>query len=153
MLFQVSSVVLGWALRMSALSFAEELFDGIEVGTVGRQEEELCAGVADGAADGLALVGAEVVHDDDVSGRECGDEELLDPGGEADAVDGAVEDAGGVDPVVSEGGEESEGAPAAVGAPCRGAGVPRGAQPLSGVMLVLAQVSSMKTRRRGSSLS
>ena len=64
---------------------------------------------------------AEIVEDDDVAGLECGDEELLDIGAEAFAVDEPVEDA------------------------CR-------PQPRSGAMLVFAQVSSMNTRRFGSTL-
>ena len=42
-------------------------FDRIEVGTVGRQEEELGAGGADGVANGSPLVAAEIVHHDDVA--------------------------------------------------------------------------------------
>jgi len=49
------------------LEFGEGLYDGIEVGTVGRQEEELGAYVVDGFAGGLAFAAAEIVHDDDVA--------------------------------------------------------------------------------------
>lgn len=51
---------------------------------------------------------AEVVHDDDVSGLECGNEELLDIGGEELAVDRAVEHAGGIDPVMAQRSQEGQ---------------------------------------------
>lgn len=41
---------------------------------------------------------SQIGHDDDVAERQGGDKELLDMGGEALAVDGVVEDAGGVNP-------------------------------------------------------
>ncbi len=85
------------------LELCEDLLDRVEVGRVGRQEEELGAGGADGAADGLAFVAAEIVHDDDVAGLERRDEELLDIGAEALAVDRPVEDAGRIDPVAAQG--------------------------------------------------
>jgi len=58
---------------------------------------------------------AEVVHDDDVAGREGWHEELLDIGGEELAVDRTVEHAGRIDPVVAERGEEGERAPSPEG--------------------------------------
>ena len=79
---------------------------GLRSGAVGRQEEQPGPGGADCATDGLAFVASQIVHNDDVAGRQGGDEELLDIGGEALAVDGAVDDAGGVDPVAPEGGKE-----------------------------------------------
>lgn len=96
------------------LEFGEGLFDGIEVGTVGRQEEEIGAYVADGFAGGLAFVAAEIVHDDDVAQSERWDQELLDVGEVLLAVDWTVEEAGGVDPIDAQRGEEDERAPAAV---------------------------------------
>ena len=44
-------------------------------------------GAADGVADGLALMAAEIVEDDKVAGLERWDQELLGPGPEAMAVD------------------------------------------------------------------
>ncbi len=49
------------------LQLGEDLLDGIEVGRVFRQEEELGAGGADGVANGSPLVAAEIVHHDDVA--------------------------------------------------------------------------------------
>jgi len=53
----------------------EDLLDGVQIGRVFRQEEELGAGRADGMANGAALVAAEIVEDDECrpvsrSGRE-----------------------------------------------------------------------------------
>ena len=68
----------------------------------------------DGGTDGAALVTAEVVHHHDIARRERGDEGLLDPGGEALGIDRAVEQAGCLDAVGAQGGEESQPAPVAV---------------------------------------
>lgn len=51
---------------------------------------------------------AEIVEDDDAARFELGDEELLDPCGEAFAIDRAIEDAGSNDPIVPEAGDEGQ---------------------------------------------
>ncbi len=71
------------------------------------------AGGSDCLANGLTLVATEVVHDDNVAGFERGHEALLDPCGEAEAVDRSVEDAWRIDPVVPERCEEGQRAPMA----------------------------------------
>jgi hypothetical protein len=60
------------------LELGKDLFDGIEIGIVRRQEEELCSDLAYGLSHRFPLVGAGIVHDDDVAGRERGNENLLD---------------------------------------------------------------------------
>ena len=50
------------------LDLGEGLFDGIEVGAVGRQEPEPGADGFDRVADALGFVTSQVVHDDDVAG-------------------------------------------------------------------------------------
>nr|WP_246668462.1 hypothetical protein [Bradyrhizobium elkanii] len=54
---QVASTVRSAAF----LELDEDLLDRVEILAVGRQEEQICAGGADGATDGLAFVIAEVV--------------------------------------------------------------------------------------------
>jgi hypothetical protein len=103
------------SLSKQGLELGEDLLDGIEIGAVGRQEEELGACGTDGAADGLALVTAEIVEDDDVTRPEDGHEDLLDVGEEALAVDRTIDDARSLDAVVSEGSEEGQRAPSALG--------------------------------------
>ena len=71
------------------LELCEDLLDGVEVGAVRRQEQQPRADGADRGPDALALVAAEVVEDDDVSPLQGRDEDLIDVGGEADAVDQA----------------------------------------------------------------
>jgi hypothetical protein len=51
-------------------------------------------------------VAAEIVHDDDVAGLQGGDEDLLDIGSEALAVDRAIENPWSLDPVVAQGGQD-----------------------------------------------
>lgn len=92
----------------------EDLLDRIEVWAIGRKEDEPCARSPDGSSDSGALVGAEIVHDDNVAGLERWHQQLLDIGTEALAVDRPVDDAGRRDPVVAECREESHRPPMAV---------------------------------------
>lgn len=92
----------------------EDLFDGIEVGTVGRQEQQPGSCCADGFAHSRALVAAKIVEDDDVAGLERRDQELLDIGEEALAVDRAIDHSRRVDPVMAKRCEEGQRLPVAV---------------------------------------
>ena len=47
--------------------FGEDLFDGVEVGGIGRQEQKPGSASPDGAAHCLALVATEIIEDDDVA--------------------------------------------------------------------------------------
>ena len=98
-------------------------------------------------------MGAEIVEDHDVAWLQRRHEELFDIGVEALAVDGPVEQAGRVDAVVAQGGEESCGLLRTCPAGTlldEGALSPWPAQPRRRVILVFVQVSSMKTSRLGS---
>ena len=96
------------------LEFSEDLFDRIEVGAVWRQEQQPGANATDRLADGGPFVAAQIVHDDDIAGRERRHQELLDIVGEALTVDRLVEHARRVDPVAAERREEGHGAPMAI---------------------------------------
>jgi len=96
------------------LDLGEGLLDRIEVGGVGRQVPEPCSGRPDKLADGGRLVGAEIVHDDDVAGFERRHELLLDIGLEALAVDRPIEDARGGKAIDPQGSQEGQRAPMSV---------------------------------------
>jgi hypothetical protein len=81
-------------LAEQGFEFGEELLDRIEVGRIGRQVEQLCASGFDGLAHAWHLVGAEIVHHDDVAWRERRHEDLLDIGHKRIAVHRAVNDSG-----------------------------------------------------------
>ena len=66
----------GGGFAQHRLQFGEDLLDR----TVGRQVEQECANLLDGASDSLALVGAKVVDDDNVAGLQSGKQDLLDIG-------------------------------------------------------------------------
>ena len=97
------------------LELGEDLLDRIEIGTVGRQEKPVRASGADGLADSLAFVTAEIVEHDDIARLEGADKKLFDVRAEALAVNRSVKDAGRLDPVHPQGGEEGQRAPAAMG--------------------------------------
>jgi hypothetical protein len=112
----VGDRLVGSRFRLSQQSFelGEDLLDGVEVGRVFRQEDEAGSNISDRLPHGFSLVGAEIVEDDDVARLQRRHEELFDIGVEALAVDGPVEQAGRVDAVVAQGGEESRGLPLAL---------------------------------------
>ncbi len=93
------------------LEFGEHLLDRVEIWTVGRQEEDLCAGRADRGSNSLPLVAAEIVEDDDVAGGQCRDQDTFDIEAEALAVDGAVDDPRSIDPIMTKRGDEGHGMP------------------------------------------
>jgi hypothetical protein len=62
----------------------------------------------------LSFVGSEVIEDHHVARLDGRDEDLLDIGAETLAVDGSIKQAGRVDAVVAQGGEESRGLPLAL---------------------------------------
>jgi hypothetical protein len=73
------------------LELGEGVLDGIEVGTVGRKVWQPRAGRFDGGANAGPLVTGEIVHDDDVAGRQRGNQNLIDISLKPSTVDGAVE--------------------------------------------------------------
>lgn len=76
------------------LELGEELLDRVQVGAVGRQEEHVRAGLADGAAGGLPLMAAEIVEDDDIALGERRGQNLLGIKREQFAIDRTVDDEG-----------------------------------------------------------
>src|SRR3546814_8686554 len=90
------------------LELGEHLFDRVQVGAVGRQEEEARTDAADSGADGRTLVTAQVIHDDNVAGGQRRQQALLDICDEALAVDRLVEDTGRVDAVTAQRRQRSE---------------------------------------------
>src|SRR6266516_2883933 len=96
------------------LELGKDLFDRIEVGAVGWQEEQLSAGSADGVTHGLSLVAAEIIDDDDVAWLEGGYQHYLDIGEEDCAIDRSVDDTGRIDPIGAQRCQECERAPAAL---------------------------------------
>jgi hypothetical protein len=64
--------------------------DRIEVRRVRRKKEELCAMRLDALADAKALVGGEIVHDDDVAVAQLGAQDLFDVGRHPLAAHAAV---------------------------------------------------------------
>lgn len=70
--------------------FGEHLFDRVEIGAVRRQKQQPCPDRFDCGSDGLALMAAEIIHDDKISCFECWQQELFNIALEACPVYGAV---------------------------------------------------------------
>ena len=103
-----------FGLSQQSLELGEDLLDRVEVGGVFGQEDEAGSDSSDGLPHPLPLVGAEIVEDHSVARLEGRDEELLDIGAEAFAVDRAVEQAGRIDAVIAKSGKERRGFPLAL---------------------------------------
>lgn len=103
----------GFAHEM--FEFSEDLLNGVQVGAVGRKEQQACTDAPDGASNSRPLVAGEIVHDHHIACRERWDEALFNVILEAVAVDRLIHDAGRVDPVTAQRGKESHGFPMAVG--------------------------------------
>ena len=88
------------------LELGEGLFDGIEIGAVGRKKPKLGSGGFDCGFDGGAFVSAEVVHDHDIAGAQRRSQFLFDVSGELLSVDRSIEDTGRGQAVVAQGGDE-----------------------------------------------
>ena len=93
----------------------EAELDGVEVGAVGRQEPQGCAGRLRSRRAPLDFVRGKVVRNDDIAGLEGGDEDLLDVGQETDPVHRPVEHPGRGEPGDAEAGDERTGLPMPMG--------------------------------------
>jgi hypothetical protein len=104
-------------LRVShpVLDLREGLLDRIEVGRIWREIPEAGTGCADHLSDGVGLVRAEIVHNDDIAGLEHRHELLLDISTETRPVDRPVKDARGGQAVASKRTEECQRAPVTMG--------------------------------------
>ena len=76
------------------LKFGKDLLDGVEIRTVGRQEEQVRLPGADGFASSLASVASEIVENHDISLGQGRGQLRLDVERKEFAVDGTVNDPG-----------------------------------------------------------
>ena len=105
----------GICLSQECLELGERLLDRVQVGTVGRQIEQLGTGRADRSPYGRVLMAAEIVHHHDVAWPQDWYQELHHPGEETLGVDGAIQDARRGDAVTPQPGHEGECLALAVG--------------------------------------
>jgi hypothetical protein len=105
----------GLCTAQMVLELAPHLFDGVEVWRVGWQEEHLHALLGQQFKGGLAFVGGQVVHDEDVSGFQRGAEDLLHVGAEHLGVGGAFNGHAGGGAIQADGAEHGGGAPMPAG--------------------------------------
>jgi hypothetical protein len=102
-------------LPHEVFELGEELFNRIEIWTIGRQEEEVCAGLSDGVTNSFSFVAAKIVEDHDVTATERRDEDLLHIEGEELTIDWSIDDPGGIDAIDPKRSDEGEGFPMTVG--------------------------------------
>ena len=107
--------VTGVCLSQECLEFGERLLDRVQVGTVGRQIEQLGTGRPDRSSYGRVFMAAEIVHHHDVAWPQSWNQELHQPGEETLGVDGAIQDARRGDAITSQRGHEGECLALAVG--------------------------------------
>ena len=105
----------GRSFAQESFEFCEDLLDGIEIGTVGRQVAQTRACCFDGIADAGDFMAGQVVHDDDLAGLEGWHQKLLDPGAERLAIHRAVERHWRIKSFPAQRRDEGGGAPVAMG--------------------------------------
>jgi len=101
-------------LAQQRFEFGVCVFDRIEVGRIGRQQDQACTAGLDRGADGGAFVRRQIVHHDDVAGIESRRQHLFDIGAECGSVHRAVERHRRGQGGVAQGGSEGRGQPMAV---------------------------------------
>ena len=85
----------------------EDLLNRVRIGRIGREENALGSGGANGVSDCFAFVASQIVERDDLSWPQRRDEALLDIGEEPRAIDRAVKDAWRYDPAAAQRGHKS----------------------------------------------
>ena len=101
-------------LSQKRLEFGEGIFDGIEIGTVGREVEKACAHGFDQLTHFRPFVAGQIVHDDDVALAQFRDEDLVDVSLESETVDGSVDDKRRDEAAQRQGSNEGRGFPMSV---------------------------------------
>lgn len=106
--------------RLSDKGFelCEHHLNGIEIGAVGRQEEEMRANIPDRITGMLAFMTSQIVENDDIATFQSGHQTLADPCGEGDTVDGTVEHKGCDDAVAAQASQKGQRLPMAMGDFC-----------------------------------
>ena len=112
--FATASYVRASAFRSKVLNLANTCSIGLRSGEYLGRNTRRAPTARMACRIAFPLVGAEIVEDNDVARLEGRGEELFDIGAEAFAVDGAVEQAGRIDPVIAQGGKKRRGLPAAM---------------------------------------
>jgi len=101
-------------LAQDRLEFGKELFDWIEIRTIGRKVDEGCNAGLNCLADTRNLVNANIVHDDDITTFEGWGEYLFDIGFEARASHWSIQQQRRGDTIMAQGGNEGRSFPVAV---------------------------------------
>lgn len=96
------------------LDLGEGLFDRVQVGRVWRQVPKPRSGRSDRGTHCLALMAAQIVHDDDVVGLKHGHELLFDPCPEALTINWSVKDARRSQAIAAQSADEGQGPPMAM---------------------------------------
>ena len=90
-----------------SLEPGEHHFDWIEVGRVGRQVKQPCAGGFDDCAHAADFMGRQIVHDNGVALSQGGRQALLQPGHEDRAVHRAIDNEGRCDGIIAQSSHKS----------------------------------------------
>jgi hypothetical protein len=98
----------GVRFAQQGFQLGECLLDRVQVGAIGRQEEQFGARRADRVPHGLALVTAQVIHHDQIAGTKVRYQELYDPGLKTLAVDRSIEHARSDDAIAAQTGDKGQ---------------------------------------------
>ena len=103
-----------FGFSQQGFEFGKHLLDRVEIRRVGWQEQEMGPSIPDHAPYGITFVACEIVHDDDITRFEGGNENLLNISLEGCPVDGTIKDKGSRQLVAAKGGKEGRCFPVAM---------------------------------------
>jgi hypothetical protein len=98
----------GVELSQQSFELGEELLDWVQIGRIGRQEQQPGADAGNGEFNGIAFVAAKVVDYDNIAGSEGGYQRLLDISARLDAVHWTIKQHRRIDTIQSQCGQERE---------------------------------------------
>ena len=141
-------------LADDSFEFGEAQLDGVEVGTVGRQEAQRRAGRFTSVAHAVDFVRGEVVGNHHVTGLQRRDEDLFDVGEEAGPVHRAIEDPRRGEPRHPQRGDEGTALPPTlgrvIGDPLAAKAAPIAPQEIGGDPAFIQKDEASRVERRGS---
>lgn len=112
----IASKLLATRFRKRALSFENAISMGVQVRRMGRQEEKPRVRRPDQLFGFLAFVEADIVEDDNITGRQCRRKLCIDPCFEDTAVEGRIDNPWRGQAMAAQSRDESLSSPVAEGA-------------------------------------
>ena len=103
----------GFEVAKNLLEFGPRLFDGIQIGGVGRKVEQFCLALFDALPDTIDFVRAEIIHDQHIAGLQSWAQNLVQKAEEDFSICGCFNGHGGNDAARAHGAQKRKNLPTA----------------------------------------